>query len=835
MKGKKLLSILISSVLAASAVNVTYVAAEPASFFGDIGEDFSDTASIPTGSDWGRKRWTEQDAWKDASFVQVNGVAGKTAAETDYALSFTNSSSSSNWVRFYPNQGADNQGLAVPGKTWGYYETYPSGMAMEISYDFAVTPSTNAENGEIKLGLNQNNTYVQIGGTGKELTNICVYGTNYDIDNISLLDEDGNAMWHKLSTVIVYDEGTVTDSVNSGTGRIAFYLDDEVILSKSFNWSGTYTGSRAGSNYKNQQLSDYNSSTNAIPWDNNSVWGVIFSNLSKNHADFANIGTNWSPAVLYVDNLKLAQPDYSELQEAIDDAEAEIEAYGDDYGASAVATLEAKIDAAKAIIAGTGMPIAQSAVADEADALLAELEKLQAGEIKLFEDITEDFNDTTFMDNIGGQFSQVQEWLTYGGTTELVAKNGVYGAADTDDYCLSTTRPSSGTNRLAFFPVRDKWGKLNGENYLDGIPAGTIVETSIDFASDYSSDAGDASHIYLNGAGDSAPVRISISATTGKITTITTSDGSTVSVNKSLLGEDGNPKWHNLKIMSVYPTETSGIGYVTVYLDGEELCDTQTFSYSGTYAGHSGFAGKDQHINYNNNCKYWDGDTINDVWIATNFLNGNNLYIDNLKMSIVTEKKVQLKKALDAADALLDAAAVGTDLGQHPQADVDSLKAKMAAAWSAYNNKTSDYTGAAADDAAYTLYTQNMIDTALTELTAETAAFPAKAVSEKLYISKSTDGSMVTAQFKKQAFTDGVLAAKVIVAVYDTNDKLLGVAVDTGSGSLSFTGVGASGEVKKLSAELDISEISGATVARAFVWNSLTGMEPIVDSVDLSL
>lgn len=858
---KKLFSVLLAAVLALSMVNVSYAVSADTSFFTDISENF-DNQDLVAGS-----RYSASSAWlrfnnnSDTatydSYVASNGILGRTAEATDYSLKLNNNNISSNWFMFIPNRYDSTTKKAIPGKTWGYYEgSYPAGMAMETSFDFAIekfaacndgylafsindagTAQTNSVKSRIQVKIERNNGAITV-TTGTSTTHETL---------IPAVELDA---WHSMKFVVVFDEGTYSEetAVNSGKARASIYLDDELMCSISdFDWAGTTKGSD-GWQYKTKQKDN---NTSALCWDNNSIWHVLFTNMTK----ATKITTGQRSANLYVDNFKMGQVDYTELNNAIAEVEAELDAYGADYGALQVAAVQAKINEAKAYIAQTGTLLSQAAVTEKANELLDALTELENGTVTLWDDIFIDFNDAELGSHsvIGAHNSGKPIWASPKSDVDTVVQSSeIDSTAAADDYSIALT--GSGSYYTRFFPSRAGWGELNDEAYLDGIPAGTVVETSMKFANGNTATSGTL-HIGLNMVGsvdintNATPFLMNMSDGYNKIESIQYND-QRITVDKSIMDDEGNPKWMDLKIITVYTEENSCTtaenpstnddadadpkkGYASVYLDGELLCEPYEFTYVGSSAGaHSSWKYKDGVVNGNSSSMEWDNDGIWNVYFRAKD-NAGPLYIDDVRMHVVTEKKVQLKKAIDKANALLAAAEAGTTLGKYNQADLDALEAKIADAYTIYNNKTTDAEGNITEGAVYTLYTQDTIDTTLTALTTAVDELPSKAVSEKLEISKS--GNTVNAVFTKRMFADGSFPAKVIVAVFDNNDKLLGVEVDNGDGTIDFTGVGTDGEDKTLSASIDISTMTGAYEARAFVWNSLTGMEPIVSFEPLPL
>ena len=747
----------------------------------DIGENFD--SDIDHGDRFGIHAWNYENDYIE--YVPSNGLFGRQAESDDRSLKWRNENLYSNFLVYLPGmQSEDYKNLPLP-----------HGMAVETSFKFAVDTTENPGEmtGEpIRFGINayrNDNGAVSVTipqKSGSLATVETNSGDSFTV-NKNLNNPDGTPVWHELKFITIFNEGNTLESGGSeGTGRSAVYLDGELLGGMmDFNYSGL---SSCPENYPFM-----------AGWDNSNIWNLFIQNW--NYPE--------NPDILYLDDVNIHVLDYADLNAAIDEAE---EAYNNNsYSDVQKNFLKEKIDRAKSIASGSGDLIPQTLIAAEAEALLKAIEDTDAGNIDETANlpfIVEDFDSDIASDLDWGK----APWSFEHDYHEYVQSNGLFGrVAEPGDRSYMWGNQNQYLNRLIFIPSRIKDMTM---------PYGTVVETSFKFAVESNPVEGGAINdeiaFMINGEASCGPViKVSIPHTGRKITSVSTGDGKTVhQVNKSLDDENGNPIWHEISLLTMFNEGESlgegagsiGTGRTAVYLDGELLGNTMDFEYSGITTGDRGYA------------ENWDNSGIWNFYIKnlTHYTQPDSLYIDDLSMRAVNNRNTGFTTAINKANTLVENAAVGDDLGQYSQENIDALKLMI-------NKAQAVHTG---ND----LYPQSVIDEAYYGLTDAIKAFEASAVSQKIDITKT--GSTVKAEFTKVAYENTNINAVLVVAIYDDDDILMGIATDGGTGSLIFENAP---ETKTLSAQVDISQMAGAKTARAFIWNSLAGMSPILPSEEFDL
>lgn len=718
------------------------------------------------------------------------------ASNGDRMMKVTNvsGSSSSNYLMFFPSRGG--------------WESVDTGAMTETSFKFAVDFSGSAD--AIKISLNNYiydgnpATYspilVNISNQDKKINVIKANsGTSYSVSK-SLVDESGSSVWHELKLVTVFNDPSAD---GKGTGYSAAYLDDELLGGKiTFDYSGTYPGP---------------SGTGWAPeggWDNSGLWSVKFEIEAK---------TN--PSSLYIDDFRMHRLDYTELKAKISEAENMLADCDDPSKAEA---LENAIASANAVLEMSAVPT-QAMVDTQTAAITAAINIPKA----VTPDILVDFN-TDFVRNIdwAGRNEAICPWgvWAYDDGFKYGVKETLEDTTDTNlDRALKVKSNLNGATVLYYFPFAGNGtdGKSWGPNVT--IKAGEVVETSFDMAVTYPENntgaSGDIS-IALN-PGSSTAVGIKMSqgnaSDDAKINSVVTGSltgTSTFAITKSVDGaaltndgkRTGRTEWHKITFLTKY--DGAGNGKACVYFDGKLLKGSNfdgmiDFICSGTTSPQGNHA-----PNWGpfDNTKLWGMQITN----STPYASSDVLYMDNLRFHVIDDKKEDFNQKLEYANALIENAVIGTDMGQYSQEAVDALRAEADRA-ALINNEEA------------VLYTQSLIDDAYDKLVSAIDTFEKSAVSDGLVVSKNN--KTITAVYTKKSDAAQTMNARVIIAVYDKDNRCLGVSVDSGDGSISFEG----SETKTLSAEFDITEIPDAIYAVAYAWDSLTNMRPLVSSKPLQL
>lgn len=200
----------------------------------------------------------------------------------------------------------------------------------------------------------------------------------------------------------------------------------------------------------------------------------------------------------------------------------------------------------------------------------------------------------------------------------------------------------------------------------------------------------------------------------------------------------------------------------------------------------------------------------------------------NTVIRTVTADKTALRHLLDQALQLFGDIEAGL-IDPPSQEDTERLEAAIAEAYSLYNGKETTAAGVALD--VVKIFSQADADAIVAELQASLDKVM-DAASHKLTITK--EGATVTATYEKTAYADMEQPIRLMVALYDSQGHLVGLTQDSGSGKLVFTNVAETGGSKQ-TVTTSIAIPAGAITARAFAWDSLTGMQPLTGSKEISV
>lgn len=775
-KTKKTLAILTAAAMALSAIPASYASDGTIVLPADVGENFD--SDISHGDRWGTHAWNYESSYLE--YVNSDGLFGRKAEPGDRSLKWGNGNQ---WVNFL---------YYIPGVQSEEYKNNPApkGIPIETSFKFAVDTKANP------TSLLGGNIYIQLNGNAGTAASVVIPHKQAAITAVNekslskpkqLNNSDGSAQWHEIKFITLFNEGTSLGEGkgSEGTGSSVIYLDNEILgETREFAYSGISDG-------------EYNFLKN---FDNSTLWNLKIDNL-----------THYTGCDdLYIDDVNIHVIDYSSLDNAI--KEAENACANNNYNNAQKKYLKKYIEKAKmtAAISNENL-ITQDAVNVGTSELLQAIKDANSGNIDDTTDypsITENFNNNIQTDLDWGQSAP---WLYESNFLTYESSNGLFGRkAEANDKCISWSNGNPWLNRLMFFPSRVKDMTM---------PYGTTIETSMKFAvkSNPKEDGSlsDSIDIGINGCTNSTPViRVSIPHMQRKINFVGTSENG-FTVDKKLDDEEGNPIWHELSLLTMFNegeslgegTGSVGTGRTAVYLDGELMGETMDFNYSGMSTLERGFAGP------------WDNSGIWDLYIKnmTHYSQPDSLYIDDLSIKAVNDRSTAFNVAINKADELIKNAVIGDELGQHKQSDADALKSAADKAKEVYTSNN--------------LFTQSLVDDAYFGLTDAIEVFERSAVSEVIKLTRT--GSVVKAEFTKISNESAAVDAKLAAAVYDSEGILLGIVTDSGNGQMIFDGE--TQETKTLSAQIDIAALTDAKTAQAFIWNSLSGMSPILPSATLEL
>lgn len=742
-------------------------------------------------------------------YVESDGILGREAEDGDRCVRwrYDGVSGTGNTLFFMPQRGS--QEAIEAGRTWGADGAVPAGKVTEVSFDFAVdNKGQDSGVGQIEFTLNAAADHhamevvIPFRGAGypdvinrvSTMSQGSGVRDDYPIANYPLTPKAEN-FWRNLKFVTVYDE--------MNNGKVMVYLDDVALLTEPMTF--TYTGS--------SKLPE-----NLGTYSNGSIWSLLFRN------------TTWKdggePYDLYIDNLRMSVRDDTKLVQAMEDANSSL-ADSAAFSPEAKAALEQELQSARGAVDNTAELASQRRVDYLAKRLEEAVEACETGLNYFIPSLYDDFNR-----HIGFE----SEWsgATAWGAVDVNAlsyhsRKTFDSEADPADKVLELHN----INYLFHVPKRDatmastgrSWGLT--DPYADYIPDGETVEYSFDFAVKVNGTKTDVPtsfgygggiEITVNALGDSNPIGMVIADNTGALWGVNSMSASVR--DEVRLATDLNPNgettWHRMTFLVQHKED--GTGKACAYLDGEMVGKVFDFTYTQDLGGLPAGLGQ------------WNRDEFYTVMYRN--LTDDELYIDNVSTRVINGKKPVLSAMLEEAYPLYKDAQVGNELGQYRQETKDAFRIVIENAYSVLNGQKTDIEGLPVGTEAV-MYTQEEIDAAVSALEQALIEFPRSANSQQLTIAKS--GNEITATYQKKAFEDQTWNVRIFVCVYDANHHLLAVIQDSGNGAMDFTGVPAEGELKELSAALDIGSISGATYAAAYAWDSLTGMQPLVSAAELTL
>ncbi|MBE7044382.1 MAG: hypothetical protein E7397_02550 [Ruminococcaceae bacterium] len=700
-----------------------------------ISEDFNGTLNHGC---WGSFDWTYTPSADTPEFLPETSFAGRNAGEDDLALVWDNEGPQTNYIIW---------DLLRSGMT-----PVPKGEIFEFAFDMAVEPvqddTATADTG-LRVSINENDFSIFSGHRRGTIWN---YATNTEQNQINRVINPNEAVtWHRYNMLVQY--------LDNGVGKAQIYMDGEAM------------GPAIGFTYEDGQ-----EIISGAPYKEPFTAGQPSYIKIINDTWISTSDNGW------FDNVVAGGIDFYELNQAYKNANKAIaELTEGGYSTMAKAALDKLLAdnlAYKNKTADTLLP--QAKIDEIAEAIKEATEELKNStaddDAKYVPTVTYNFDGEWNPE----RWNPGALWQCDANYGQLVNSNGLFGrVATATDKALQWRNENPWANHATF--------KMMNNGMIDYYPRGMVMEASFDLAIEYGADdptkVGGNSFIAINPIPGCEPIRIWIPHRTGQISSVQHSVNGT-EVNEVLwttMDPNLETAWHKISLLVRYDDDTLKTGTAAAYLDGKPLGSTYQFNYNAEEYNAAEYG-------------VWKMNTPSVLQICnlTHIENSDKIYMDNLKLAPVTQKKAKLEKLVE------DAYELYYELEETNGATAEQLedfRLKIGAARSVYEGKNTTFEGIG--DESEVLFTQELIDKAISELETLMNSFG-------LTVSVSEYGVLTATMVGK--------TATVAVAAYDSSDRI--VAVISGDQTAS----------------LDMSTVDAA-YAKAFAWDALGTMMPVSDAV----
>lgn len=699
-----------------------------------VSEDFNGTLNHGC---WGSFDWTYTPSADTPEFLPETSFAGRNAGEDDLALVWDNEGPQTNYIIW---------DLLKSGMT-----PVPKGEIFEFAFDMAVEPvqdDTSTVDTGVRVSINENDFSIFSGHRRGTIWN---YATNTEQNQINrVINPNDVVTWHRYNMLVQY--------LDNGVGKAQIYMDGEAM------------GPAIGFTYE-----DGKEIISGAPDKEPFTAGQPSYIKIINDTWVSTSDNGW------FDNVVAGGIDFSELNQAYKNANkviAELTAGG--YSTMAKAVLDKLLAdnlAYKNKTADTLLP--QAKIDEIAEAINEATEELKNStaddDAKYVPTVTYNFDGEWNPE----RWNQGALWQCDADYGQLVNSNGLFGrVATATDKALQWRNENPWVNHATF--------KMMNNGMIDYYPRGMVMEASFDLAVEYGADPtknGGNTFIAINPVPGCEPIRIWIPHRSGQISSVQHSVNGT-EVNEVLwttMDPNLETAWHKVSLLVRYDDDTLKTGTAAAYLDGKPLGSTYQFNYNAEEYNAAEYG-------------VWKMNTPSVLQISnlTHTENSDKIYMDNLKLAPVTQKKAKLEKLVE------DAYELYYELEETNGATAEQLedfRLKIGAARSVYEGKNVTFEGIGDDGEV--LFTQELIDKAISELETLMNSFG-------LTVSVSEYGVLTATMVGK--------TATVAVAAYDSSDRI--VAVISGDQTAS----------------LDMATVDAA-YAKAFAWDALGTMMPVSDAV----